>query len=214
MYSDESNYIYFPKEIGLYESKFALGLNVSILPRMIAEEELRQIPQIEVNYRLGLPYRLSFVSRLSGNYIANQLSVGVQYSHSIGNLSIALGDMHSIWIGFAQLDGFNNYAEGWINQPYVSLGYKFDKLYVSMKGEINYTTSEKYYAGDVMSLSQRNYLAGTALSMSLEQPFWKGNEIILGAKLNYNRSNYKYWIAFYTTRDFFFFPEIFFGYIW
>jgi hypothetical protein len=209
-----SDFIFFPKETREYENTFYVGLNMSIIPKMITEEEIRQIPCMEANYRLGLPFRTSLLAKISANYFTNQISLGLLHSLSISNLSLGIGDYHSFWFGYSKLDGFDNYAEGWLNTPFFIIGYDFEDVKLSLKNEINFVTSETFSAGNIQVGSKKNFVSGVAFTLSLEQPLWKDNIVLLSTKINYNKSNNKYWPAFFTTKNWFFFPEFSFGLIW
>ena len=54
---------------------WGLDLDVTIAPRQVVREEVRQVPQLACIIRIGLPAGFGVGVRLAGNYIANQLSL-------------------------------------------------------------------------------------------------------------------------------------------
>jgi hypothetical protein len=201
--------ISYPGALSLWDFRTAAGITLTILPRPIVEEELRQVPMIAGEARFGLPLNLSLSARAATNVLTTTAGVGALWTLNIRRLAIAIGDEQAFWYGFATVDGFDLDAQGWLNYPSVSVGFAFDEFVVSLKTEAQLVTYQKTVAGSTEVQTKKNTLSGVAFTIAVEQPFWSGQYVKLGAKVNYSRQLYHAWLAFGTFNEFLTYPEFF-----
>ena len=203
------DFITYPGVIAPWTIRSAIGLSVTILPRPIVEEELRQVPMLTAEARIGLPWNLSATGRAGTNVLTTAAGFGAQWSLTLGRVAFSLGDEQAFWYGFATVDGFDLDAQGWLNFPSVSAGIALDDFILSLKTEAQIVTFQKTVAGTTEVLSSKNTLSGVAFTLAVEQPFWAGQYVKLGAKINYARQMYHAWLAFGTFKEFLTYPEFF-----
>lgn len=200
-------FMFLPEPMESGDMRFMLGSTITFVPRPIAEEEIRQIPAIDIRTRFGLPLGLSLLANVNSNYITNVGTLGAQWSVDVLGVSVAVGDKHSIWYGIATLDGFDVDAIGWFNSPHVSVGTSFGEIHTSLTGELLYLTSRSTRAGDVEVGADANRVLGGSVALYVEQPFVKRTHLVLGLKINSLTSAYQSWLAFATFGDRLFYPE-------
>lgn len=206
-------YILHPRPMQSYSFHYTLGASITFVPRPIAEEEIRQIPTFDAHLRYDVPYGFMLQGHIGSNYITNLLSIGAGWSYSYGRLSVSLGDNPTLWYGFANLDGFDVDATGWMNIPYASIGIMTDELLITLRGEAQFITARTTRVGEVESASDKNRLAGYSIGLFLEQPFYHQRHVMLGIKINNLSSAYQSWLAFATFTDSLIYPEFSMGFI-
>ncbi len=211
--SAQREFVYFPKAIPAWDISHTAGISLAILPRAIVEEEIRQVPVLDYQLRLGLPYNFSINTRVSAVYIANQASIGLQWSYSYDDFSFSIGDNTAYWYGFADIDGFDIVATGWMNYPFISIGADLEEVYLTIKAEMLIITNQNTSVGETSLYNQRNKMAGYAVSFAIEQPFWKDNDFLLAVRLNYATFMYQSWLAVSTSDNKRMFPEFIIGFI-
>ncbi len=192
---------------------WGLDLNVTIAPRQVVRDEVRQVPQIEGLMRIGLPVGFGIGINLAGNYIANQLSVTPSWSYSAGHFSAAIQNSTSLWVGTADFTGFSTLGMGFSNAPGINLGMHFDDFLLSVKTEFitNYWHYTKF-GTDVVKRSATQF-EGEAVTLCIEQDAFGGSRINWGIKFNYTSPDYQLWLAFSDSRQRILIPEFFFGII-
>lgn len=206
--------VLFPRNNNTYKLSATIGATTTFVPRPIAEEEIRQIPFVDANFRYNLPYSFALTARLGTNYLTNLASVGVQWSVDYGRFSIAVGDNSSLWYGFAYMDNsFDISALGWLNSPHVSFGVALDELLVTFRGEMLFVTSRSTRAGEIEVVSEHNMYAGGSIGVYTEQPFFRNTHLLLGLKINNLSNAYQSWLAFSTFNDSLIYPEFSIGVI-
>ena len=95
--------LFHPDGPGPLRWRASVGVLVDILPRRVVESEVREIPQLTGNFRLGLPHGFSTDIRASANVIGNQGALGVAWSHRLGDFSFSVLDHQGVWFGFVGL---------------------------------------------------------------------------------------------------------------
>ncbi|MBL7997080.1 MAG: hypothetical protein JNL32_00440 [Candidatus Kapabacteria bacterium] len=200
-------YLNYPAPYSTFDSQISIGTHITFVPRPITEEEIGQIPALNIHTRLGLP--LGFGAQLRGgtNYLTNFAALGGMWGFSAGRLAVGIGDDVSLWYGRAVFDAFDVDAVGWLNSPYISAGFDFGNVMLTARAELLFVTSRTTRSGDIEIASDRNLFSGGALSLWLEQPFFGSTHLILGLKLNRLSSAYQTWLAFSTFRDALLYPE-------
>lgn len=192
---------------------YGLNLNITIAPRQVVRDEIRQIPQLAFAMRIGLPGNFGVGIRLAGNYIANQLSLYPSWSYSSGPFSIAFQNKFSVWLGTADFSGFSTFGMGFSNAPGVILGLRTDEFLLSVRTEFitNYWQYTKF--GSDVAKRHLSEFEGEVFTFAIEQDAFGGSRINWGIRFNYTRPDYQLWLAFSDTRQRILAPELFFGII-
>ncbi|MBK9247877.1 MAG: hypothetical protein IPM69_07150 [Ignavibacteria bacterium] len=205
-------YVLFPQEAVPYSFSGSIGATTTFVPRPIAEEEIRQIPILDANFRYNLPVNFALTGRLGSNYITNLASIGAMWSISYRRFSLSFGDYSTLWYGFATMENsFDVSAIGWLNTPHVSFGIAFDEVLISVRGELLYITSRSTRVGDIEIASEKNVVAGGSFGIYTEQPFFRNTHLLLGLKINNLSNAYQSWLAFSTFNDRLTYPEFMIG---
>jgi hypothetical protein len=207
----ERNSVMYPAPAEPGELIGALGATVTILPRPIAEEEIRQIPMIDAGLRVGLSYGFSALASVSTNVLTTAASASAQWSYRFNNYSIAVGDRQSLWYGTAKIEGFDATAFGWMNHPYVSIGGDYKELRILLRAELTYVLSRTTRIGDEAVATDANVNAGSAFTLAIEQPFIGETDVSIGFRLHITDSAVQSWLAFSTFRDKLYYPELLFS---
>jgi hypothetical protein len=205
--------IFCPRNPEPGETVFALNLNVTIAPRDVVRDEIRQIPELGLAMRLGLPHHFGLGARLNSNYVANQLSIIPSWSYSFGSLSFGAYTSASLWLGFAGFTGFNTFAMGFSNAPGITWGFQADDFLVSASVEAitNYWHYTQF-GGNVVHRQIAEF-EGEAFTFAVEQDAFGNQRINWGLRLEYTTPGYQLWLAFSDTRKRSLTPSFFFGII-
>ena len=206
--SRSSSYIMHPRWDSSHSFKAAIGASVTFVPRPIAEEEIRQIPMLDLLLRYNLISGFSLNSHLGSNYITNLASLGAEWTTSLGAFSIGVGDDYSVWYGMAVMDGFDVHATGFLNAPHLALGMKTDEFALTLRAEMLFLTSRSTRVGDLEIASDKNQRLGVSLGIIVEQPFVHNTHLLLALKLNNLKNAYQSWLAFSTFNDSLLYPEL------
>ena len=209
----EQPHLHFPRPQGAFHWEMSAGVTLLTVPRDIAEEEINKAPALDLDAVIGLPWQFSFHGRAIVQYITNEFRFGASWSHSFGRFGIAAGDDASFWFGAMTIDGFDNSMSGWMNYPYVAVGYDADGVLISLKGEAMLMLAQRSFAGENDLGSNRNAIAGGAVTVMLEQPFWKNTHLALGARISLTQFHPQTWFAFSAFSRRLLFSELLFGVI-
>ena len=205
--------INYPRNPTAGDLVFGLALDLTIAPRQVVRDEIRQIPQLVGSMRLGLPAGFGVGVRLAGNYIANEFSISPSWSYSFGPFSVAVQDVPSIWLGAADFSGFSAFGMGFTNEPGITAGVQVDDFLLSAGA--NTIASYWHYTKfgpDVVKRSTYEF-EGEAFTLAVEQDAFGNRRINWGVRFNYTRPGYQLWLAFSDTRQRILQPEFFFGMI-
>ncbi len=205
--------IIFPGISQFPDNDLFVGVSMTILPRAIVDDEIRQVPVIDIRSRLWLPCNFSANIEISSVYIANQARAGIAFNYSYRNTSFSLGTDIAYWYGFARLDGFDTEAFGWILYPKFAAGIKFDDLFLTLSSELIIITSRETIFGGTTINNQKNEFSGFAIALAIEQPFWGNNDFLISGKLNFARSLYQSWLTFTTFDKLMLYPEFSVGFL-
>lgn len=181
---------------------------MTLYPRAIVEEEIRQIPMLNSTMRLGLPLNFSFTAQFSTVYITNVLSAGAMWSYPLGNVSFAITDEFSYWFGFADFEGFDTKAMGLVNRPGISAGIDIEAYKITSKTEILILISQHTYFGSASVGRVQPEIAGIVTSIILEQDIWGSTFTSFALRLNYARPNYQVWLAFSAQNRWMLYPDL------
>lgn len=203
-----------PAPIPPGQAHWSVGLSVATFPRMLVEEEVNQSPLVDARAVVGLPWNFTATAHVSTNfYIANQLSVGLRYGAELGPVAVGLGDEMAYWFGAFALSGFDNHVSGWINYPYISASVDAGDVLIGARLELIYQLRFSQFAGDLEVSNNRDRLHGGSFGVYLEQPLWKNQHAMLGAKITSTDFFYQSWMAFNTLRRRQLYPELFFAFL-
>ena len=201
-------YISFPRPFQQHTLCYSIGASLTIFPRSVVEEEIRQIPMVNVSVRYGLPYNFSLITQFSTVYIINSASAGAMWSYPLGNVSLALSDEFTYWFGFADLDGFDTQAMGLLNRPGISVGIDIDDYKITMKSEMLILFSQHTYFGSASVGKVKPEIAGVVTSAILEQDIWKSTFMSFALRAHYARPNYQVWLAFAVQDRWLLYPDV------
>ncbi len=203
--------IYYPAPRAAWSTDVSIGLRVLTVPRAIAEEEINKAPAVDVQIAMGLPWQFAVDGRMVLQYVTNHFRAGLRWTYRFGPLSAGIGDDAAFWFGFFDFEGFDNSMSGWINYPNLSLGWDFGDVRLTARGEAIYLMSQRSLAGENEVSSTKNRIAGGALTLVLEQPFWHDTHALLGVRLAWTKFHYQSWFAFSTFDRRLLFSELLFG---
>ncbi|MFA6455198.1 MAG: hypothetical protein WCW40_00130 [Bacteroidota bacterium] len=206
--SSADPFISFPKPYNNGVVHYSFGASLSIYPRAIVEEEIRQIPMLNATIRFGLPSHFSLVAQFSTIYITNVVSAGAMWSYPIGDVSFSISDEFSYWFGFADLDGFDTQAMGLLNRPGISAGIDIDAYKITAKTEMLILISQHTYFGTASVGRVKPEIAGIVTSLTLEQDLWNSTFMSFAFRANYARPNYQVWLAFSVQDRWLVFPDL------
>ncbi|MCX6155290.1 MAG: hypothetical protein NT007_14135 [Candidatus Kapabacteria bacterium] len=211
-YNDSlQTYISFPKPYKEHEFNQSIGVSVTVLPRSVFEDAYSQLPMIYYKARYGLPYNFSANGRFNTVIFTNQASIGLMWSYNFNDYYIAAAYEWGQWFGFMESEGLSIKSRGSLNYPSISLGHQFDKVRLTLKGELMIQTQKT--AVDGLAIGQSfNGISGYAISAIIEQPLWKNHTVLGEIKLNFNKFHYQTWLSYSTFNSFILYPEIIFGF--
>jgi hypothetical protein len=184
------------------------GLTLTILPRSIVEEEIRQIPMLNASVRYGLPNDLSLQGSFSTVYLTNVISAGILWSVAYGPVWFGFSDHLSYWFGVADMEGFDTGAMGLVNTPGIGAGLDIDGYKVSSRTELLLLISQHTYFGSASVGRIKPEVAGIISSLTLEQDLWNGTSFAFTLRANYARPNYQLWLAFSVQDRWLVYPEL------
>ena len=188
----------------------SIGVLTYTTPQALTEEVRVRVPAGDAHAVLRMGSGWSAEGRLLFQVVQNHLSAGMRYAVPINrSLSFGFGDDLAYWRGNLPIDGFDAKGSGWMNYPNVSLGFRSDQdLLFTLKAEALISLNRSYViAGDRRSFDvQRN--SGYALSLYLEQPFFKTTQVTLGFTAAYSRFMWATWSLFQPFDRRVFYPQI------
>jgi hypothetical protein len=206
--------LFHPDGPGPYRFRLGVGALVDVLPTRVVQSEQRQIPQVTVEARYGLPLGFSVDARLSAIFVSNELAIGPAWTYRIGVVSLAVQDRQAFWYGYLGTSGFDATGWGYINRPGLSVGVPWRSERFSLTGELIYTLGQYAKLGDSQIVkSVQTKLAGTALTFVLESMLDAGGIIYFGAGLLRTTVDYQAWIAFSDQRATLPYPRFLAGYV-
>ena len=209
---ENKRYFLYPKAYKPWKSTFCSGISITRLPTEIVEAEVNTSPVIATDYRLGMPWKLSMGLKFSSNYITNLGSFTLYRSFINKRFSFAMGGSFSIWFGHLDFPEIKLKSMGLIYTPMFSVGYDFRKFFLTLTAEMNYS-SMKTFADDKLLGQFNDPKSLYSLKLSLEQPLWNNHSVILSVKNNYARFYYQSWLSYTTIKEFLYYPEFSFGFI-
>jgi len=174
-------------------------------------ETAAQVPLLQFHGLVGITKRISIDTRLSSLVVANQVSIGPRVQHEFGRFSINGG--YDVGYAFGALTefGFNSSLSNWNNYPNLSIGFRWNDITFTLKGELNYVTSFSTSQGDNTITRDANFYNGYTIGLYIEQRLWKHHVLIVAVKNSYSRYHFMAWPAFSTFNRFYDMPELYLG---
>ncbi len=207
--------IVFPYPMLKEKWRSSIGFTLMTTPEDITEEVRLRIPCGD--YRVLRRINDHFIAngRLLFQVLQNHLSVGVHYVRPLNDqLFFTAGDDMGYWFGFLKLDGFDSKANGLINYPNMSLGYKTRKnLLITLKAQVSFILHYQASNGENKYVSTNSYYNGETFTLALEQPFYNKKHLTLAFSGINNYFYWQTWALYCKTNRKVFYPQITLGFI-
>ncbi|MCM2321820.1 MAG: hypothetical protein NDJ90_01000 [Oligoflexia bacterium] len=200
--------IVFPENLSTGTLIYSAGFSVTLLPRSVAEEELREVPTLAAQMRYNLAPRFSLSAALNAVYISNQLKLGAAWSASVGQFTLGVLDHFGFWFGFADMTGFDTSAIGLMNYPGLELGYRKESLFFTLRLEGILVIGQRTAFGSATVHRAKLNLAGVAANFAIEQPLSSELLFLSMLRLNLAQPSYHAWLAFSGMETWALYPEL------
>lgn len=204
-------FVRYPAPLEAFEYRGAVGLDLTVLPRLVVEEEVRQIPMIDYRARYGLPGNFSLHGYLGTNVLTTVGSLGAGWSAKAGPAAVAMGAELAWWYGFATFEGFDIAASSWLLRPNASIGLEFERVRLTGHAALQVVTARATRSDGLDVSSQRNQLTGFSLGFVVEQPFFGTTHAAIGMTIHRSRAMYQAWLAFTAFNEYLLYPEFTFS---
>ncbi len=206
-------FVLYPAPLQTYEYRGAIGADLTVLPRLVVEEEVRQSPMIDYRARFGLPWNFSLHGYIGTNVLTTVVSLGTSWNAKTGPLAFGLGAELAYWYGFATFEGFDVTASSWLLRPKASIGVDFERVRLSAHGALQIVTARTTRSDGLDVSNQRNQLTGASVGVSVEQPFFGTTHAAVGMTIHRSRAMYQAWLAFTAFDEYLLYPEFTFAVI-
>jgi hypothetical protein len=200
-------FVNYPRELTVGEWHYAIGASLTLLPRAVVEEEIRQLPLIQASGRYGLGSGFSAYGQVATVYLTNVATAGVWWSFSKNNVALALTEAVSFWFGVADMEGFDTKAMGLITMPGVNVGVELDGYQLSLHSEALIAISQHTYFGSASVGRIAPALAGVSFTLTAEQRLWNATCASFAVRTRIAQPNYQVWLAFSVQDRWLLFPE-------
>lgn len=204
------HYMIQPGSLRLWETKTSLAVLFTKLPFDWVETAV-EVPLLQINNKLKLPFGFTLESRLQSIIISNQLRAGPHWNSEIGKFSFGAGFDSEFMFGKMQIAGFNNKSWGWSMYPNIMAGYRIKDIAVSLNGELTYVNSLKITSGNEEISRSGRLFSGISVSLFAEQRLWNDHMMILGFLNNFQKVYFPAWPAFSTFNRQYYIPQFYFG---
>jgi hypothetical protein len=205
--------VLFPDTPTPWKSDYAIGASLTILPRRIVENQVRQLPMFDLRMRMGLPYHFGLNVQTSFIYVTNQISLGLSWTQSFEHFSFGLHDNTGFWLGAMDFSDYDTYGLGVINSPGISLGANIDDMFFTLRSDLLIQLYQKTIFGNDAVSRYKAEVAGVAFTFSVEQNLFFDHRILWGVRLQYARPQYEIWLAFYDVNIRLLTPQFFIAHI-
>jgi len=238
--SSDAGPMQYPKAIPAGELKWNAGLALGKVPKDIVEEmDTFRWPLLELDAFIGLPKNFLVEATLNTQVITNHIRIGPKWvvnSQTVADvldsqpsqdpnsplasvdgmplhrISAMFGIDGAFMFGFMRSGAFDNTVNAVFLYPNASLGYRFENVTITAKGELNFLMSYKLTAESVVTSSRNAMFNGGSIALYLEQPLWKDQYLQLGFKQNFVQFYYPSWLLFPTFDRYYWVPEFVIGF--
>jgi hypothetical protein len=207
------SYLFFPYPMQEKKWHASLGVTFTTIPRVIAEEVQISVPAIDYHVLRKIAKGFYLDGRMNVQILQNHLSLGPRWTYIINNkFSFSLGDDIAWWFGVLNIEGFKTTANGWLNYPSLSAGYRINNgLLLTLKSELLINLYYQSKVADEMASYSHQAFSGWATGIILEQPFYKKTNFILGFRAIQTKFFWQTWCLFKTFKPKLFYPEFTMG---
>jgi hypothetical protein len=204
--------LFYPDGPGVFAWRIGVGALVDVLPRSVVQSEQRQVPQLTVHARVGLPGGFSADARAAAILLTNQIELGAGWTFPAGPVAIAVHDHQGFWFGFVGVQGFDTSAWAWINKPGLSAGMSMNDVRFTLTGELIYMFGQHVRIERNNISRDKAFLAGMSMTLTVENLLESGQLWYFGVGVLRTLANYEAWVAFSDERSQFPYPRFFGGY--
>lgn len=204
-----STSIYFPQPMDK-SWKASLGFTFTTTAQEITEEQRQRLPAIDIHFLKRISGAFNFDGRLESDILQNHFSAGPRFVFRLSDkLSLSPGSDIAYWFGLIKMENINYRGHGLIYYPNISIGCKIrDDLLLTIKGELVYNLVNELQVGSInINKVERTY-SGGALTLVLEQPFFKQKYLSLGFRALYSDFFWGTWFTFEVFDRKLFHPQI------
>jgi hypothetical protein len=205
--------VFHPDGPGPWRWRIAGGALMDILPTRVVENQIRQVPMLTANARIGLPAQFSADVRLAAIVITNQLELGVGWTGHIKDLSFALINHIGVWYGYIGVEGFDATGFGSLDQPGIVLGVPWQRTRFSLAFEGIVTLGQHTRLGDSQTLSRSKVqIVGGSAMLVVESALPSGGMPYFGVGVIRAVPNAQAWVAFSDSNARYPYPRFVAGY--
>jgi len=165
-------------------------------------------PLFTYSAKLSLPKSFDIQACLATVYVSNRLNFGPSWNYSIHNYHFGIG--YQIAYDFGQLNqfGYKTKFSAWEQQPFVTVGYSFEKIAFIFRGDLYRTNSLDFNEGGHSVPMWTSFTNGYSISASIEQRLYRNKVISVGIKMNNLRYHFLAWPAFPVNQNNYWVPEL------
>ena len=139
---------------------------------------------------------LNLQGSLSTLFVSNRINLGPFWNYSTQHVHFGIGYQVAFNYGILNEFGFHTTLTGWEQQPSATIGYSFQTMAVTLRGDLYWTNSMYVSEGDNTIPYTDGFLNGYSVSLNLEQRLWKNRVMSFGIKWNYLKYHILAWPAF------------------
>jgi len=206
-------FVRYPAPLEPYEYRGAIGVDLTVLPRLVVEEEVRQIPMLDYRARYGLPWNFSLHGYVGTNVLTTIGTVGGSWNLKAGPIACGARVDLSYWYGFATFEGFDVTASSWLLRPSASIGVEFERVRLATDLSMQIVTARTTRSDGLDVSTDRNHVAGFSIGATVEQPFFGSTHALIGLTIHRSRAMYQAWLAFASFSEYLLYPEFTFAVI-
>jgi hypothetical protein len=210
----EGKFVFYPYAS---QKKFhcSFGMLFTTTHKDVTEEIQFRIPSIDVHATKKITKNIYLTGRVNAQILQNHFSAGFRWNLPVTTrTTFGITNEVGYWFGSLKFEGFNTSANGWVYYPGISAGLLFGKdVYVTLKAEAILNVSYKSYVGENLAVTNQKFYNGEALSIILEQPFYKDTWFVLGFRAMYVNDFWQTWPLFETLDRNIFYPQLIMGFI-
>lgn len=213
--STVNDYIFFPSPWKGSAWRSSIGFTLTEMPAEITEETQIRAPAIDYHVLRRLDKGFYLDGRINAQIVQNHISIGPRWAMDISpKFSFNLGDDFAWWFGILEVEGFKTKANGWMNYPGISVGYRLKhELLLTLREEAEISLSYQSKVGDQKLIHDTDKFVGWSTAVYLEQPFFSQTHVSLGLKIRYSKFYWQAWSLFSTFDRYLLYPEIVVGFI-
>lgn len=196
---------------------FGTGVNVTVIPRRIAENTIRVIPMAELFLTKRFFNIFQWETSAGIVVVRNYFSTGLFCSYRLKSWSFGLGDKIEIWGGFLENTSFSAVAYSLAQHPGILISHGFlgytpgwVPSTLTLRGFVNISGYQYTKVGEAVFIGRGRVLTGFGVELILEYNTPKYG-IFFTARINYNKADYGFWLAFSDSNLYYVYPTLVLG---